>query len=115
MFSYSVSSFCVELSSCRVWGCRVGRHPENGPKSWGCYKKLFICSKFSLFISIKSFFSVSTHKHTHLFGFLLFTSYFEHFDIKIWDFFFVTKLPRLHGKKDIVDITQPMVVSAILH
>ena len=27
MYSRSVSSFCVELSSCRVGGCRVGLHP----------------------------------------------------------------------------------------
>ena len=26
MYSRSVSSFCVELSSCRVGGCRVGLH-----------------------------------------------------------------------------------------
>ena len=28
MYSRSVSSFCVELSSCRVGGCRVGPPPE---------------------------------------------------------------------------------------
>ena len=27
MYSRSVSSFCVELSSCRVGGCRVGSPP----------------------------------------------------------------------------------------
>ena len=28
MYSRSVSSFCVELSSCRVGGCRVGPPPR---------------------------------------------------------------------------------------
>ena len=27
VYSHSVSSFCIELSSCRVGGCRVGLHP----------------------------------------------------------------------------------------
>ena len=29
VYSHSVSSFCVELSSCRVGGCRVGLYPKN--------------------------------------------------------------------------------------
>ena len=29
MYSRSVSNFCVELSSCRVGGCRVGLYPTN--------------------------------------------------------------------------------------
>ena len=28
MYSRLVSSFCVELASCRVGGCRVGLHPN---------------------------------------------------------------------------------------
>ena len=36
MYSRSVSSFCVELSSCRVGGCRVGPSPEL-PCRWNHY------------------------------------------------------------------------------
>ena len=33
MYSRSVSSFCIKLSSCRVGGCRVGPPPAQLP-SW---------------------------------------------------------------------------------
>ena len=34
MYSRSVSSFCVELSSCRVGGCRVGLHQLSLLVNW---------------------------------------------------------------------------------
>ena len=42
MYSRSVSSFCIELSSCRVGGCRVGPPPFFGVKCTGDYRNVAI-------------------------------------------------------------------------
>ena len=42
MYSRSVSSFCVELSSCRVGGCRVEPPPFFGVKFTGDYRSVAI-------------------------------------------------------------------------
>ena len=44
MYSRSVSSFCVELSSCRVGGNRVGPPPFFGVKFTGDYRSVAIIS-----------------------------------------------------------------------
>ena len=45
MYSRSVSSFCVELSSCRDGGCRVGSPPFFGVKFTGDYRSIAIIPK----------------------------------------------------------------------
>ena len=42
MYSRSVTSFCVELSSCRVGGCRVEPPPFFGVKFTGDYRSVAI-------------------------------------------------------------------------